>query len=101
MSKILVTGGAGFIGSHCCVELLEGGYDVVVMDNLCNSKLESIHRIETITGKTVTFYQTDYWTHRVPHRFSQSTKLTRSFILQDSRRWANPWESRWNIITTT
>lgn len=59
MSKILVTGGAGFIGSHCCVELLEGGYDVVVMDNLCNSKLESIHRIETITGKTVTFYQTD------------------------------------------
>lgn len=59
MGKILVTGGAGFIGSHCCVELLNSGYEVVVMDNLCNSKRESIARIEKITGKQVTFYQTD------------------------------------------
>ena len=56
---ILVTGGAGYIGSHTCVELLEAGYDVVVVDNLSNSKRESLERIESITGKAVTFYRAD------------------------------------------
>ena len=59
MGKILVTGGAGFIGSHTCVELLNAGYEVVVVDNLCNSKKESIKRIEQITGKSVKFYEAD------------------------------------------
>lgn len=59
MCKILVTGGAGFIGSHTCVELLESGYEVIIMDNLCNSKEESVHRIEQITGKKIKFYKTD------------------------------------------
>ena len=49
MSTILVTGGAGYIGSHTCVELLEAGYDVVVVDNLCNSSKESLKRVEQIT----------------------------------------------------
>lgn len=56
---ILVTGGAGYIGSHTCVELLNAGYKVIVVDNLCNSSEESIHRVEKITGKNVTFYQAD------------------------------------------
>jgi UDP-glucose 4-epimerase len=56
---ILVTGGAGFIGSHTCVELLNGGYDVVVADNLVNSNRESLERVERITGKRVAFYETD------------------------------------------
>ena len=51
MSTILVTGGAGFIGSHTCVELLESGYDVVVIDNLSNAYEESLKRVEKITGK--------------------------------------------------
>lgn len=59
MSTILVTGGAGFIGSHTCVELLEAGYDVVVVDNLSNSSRESIKRVEKITGKTIKFYEAD------------------------------------------
>ena len=59
MGKILVTGGAGFIGSHTCVEFLERGYEVVVLDNLSNSKEESIRRIEQITGKHVKFYRAD------------------------------------------
>lgn len=59
MCKILVTGGAGFIGSHTCVELLESGYEVIILDNLCNSKEESVNRIEQITGKKVKFYKTD------------------------------------------
>ena len=57
--KILVTGGAGYIGSHTCVELLNNGYDVVVVDNLCNSNKESLNRVKTITGKEVVFYQQD------------------------------------------
>lgn len=56
---ILVTGGAGFIASHTNVELLQEGYDVIVMDNLCNSSKESIQRVEKITGRKIKFYQTD------------------------------------------
>ena len=59
MSKVLVTGGTGFIGSHTCVELLENGYDIIIMDNLSNSKRESVERIEKVSGKTVKFYKTD------------------------------------------
>ena len=57
--KILVTGGAGFIGSHTVVELQEAGYDVVVMDNLSNSSEKSLERVQKITGKAVPFYKAD------------------------------------------
>ncbi|MGI6217684.1 MAG: SDR family NAD(P)-dependent oxidoreductase, partial [Coriobacteriales bacterium] len=56
---ILVTGGTGFIGSHTCVELVEQGYDVVVADNLSNSKEEPLNRIEKITGTRPRFYNVD------------------------------------------
>lgn len=56
---ILVTGGAGYIGSHTCVELLSAGYEVVVVDNLCNSKIESLNRLKQLTGKDLAFYKTD------------------------------------------
>ncbi|MBF0259309.1 MAG: UDP-glucose 4-epimerase GalE [Desulfamplus sp.] len=57
--KILVTGGAGYIGSHTCVELIKNGWDVIAVDNLCNSSFEAIKRVESITGKTVKFHQAD------------------------------------------
>lgn len=57
--KILLTGGAGYIGSHTCVELLSSGYDVVVVDNLNNSSRESINRVEKISGKSISFYEID------------------------------------------
>ena len=56
---VLVTGGMGYIGSHTCVELLEQGMDVVIVDNLVNSSAEAGRRVEQITGKSVTFYQID------------------------------------------
>ena len=56
---ILVAGGAGYIGSHTCVELLKEGYEVVVVDNLYNSSEEALKRVEQITGKTVKFYEAD------------------------------------------
>lgn len=59
MATILVTGGTGYIGSHTCVELLNAGYDVVIMDNLYNSSEEVLKRIEKITGKKVKFYKVD------------------------------------------
>ena len=56
---VLVTGGAGYIGSHACVELLKAGFQVLVVDNLANSKTESLSRVQQITGKALQFYQAD------------------------------------------
>ena len=57
--RILVAGGAGYIGSHTCLVLLEAGHEVVVADNLCNSKEESLRRVQELTGKPITFYKAD------------------------------------------
>ena len=57
--KVLVTGGAGYIGSHTCVELVEAGYTPIVVDNLCNSSAKSLERVKEITGQDIPFYQGD------------------------------------------
>ena len=57
--SILVSGGAGYIGSHTCVELIQAGYEIVVADNLVNSSEESLRRVEKITGKKVPFVKTE------------------------------------------
>lgn len=57
--KILVTGGAGYIGSHTCLELLEENHEVIVVDNLSNASAESLRRVESLTGKKIRFYQVD------------------------------------------
>jgi len=59
MKRILVTGGAGYIGSHTVVELLDAGYEVVVVDNLSNSSIESLKRVQELTGKLLVFHQVD------------------------------------------
>ncbi|MBN3852523.1 UDP-glucose 4-epimerase GalE [Paraburkholderia sp. Ac-20340] len=73
---ILVTGGAGFIGSHTCVELLNGGFDVVAVDNLVNSREESLARVERITGKPVAFYNADVRDAQALTRIFEAHKIT-------------------------
>ena len=72
---ILVTGGAGYIGSHTCVELLNAGYDVVIIDNLYNSNQKAVDRIEEITGKKVKFYPDDMMDHAAVKRVFDENKI--------------------------
>ncbi len=72
---ILVTGGAGYIGSHTCVELLNEGYSVVVVDNLCNSSRKAIDRVEEITGKPVTFYEADLLDREAMNRIFDAEQI--------------------------
>ena len=73
--KILVTGGTGFIGSHTCVELLNSGYDVVIIDNLSNSKREVADYIEKITNKSVTFYEGDVCDKKILRKIFKENKI--------------------------
>ena len=59
MAHILVTGGAGFIGSHTCVEILEAGHELTVVDNLSNSKREALRRVEELTAQKINFFKVD------------------------------------------
>ena len=76
MENVLVTGGAGYIGSHTCVELLNSGYNVVVFDNLSNSSRESLARVEKITGKKSSFTKPTCATEPPWKRFSPKTRST-------------------------
>lgn len=73
--NILVTGGAGYIGSHTCVELLDAGYDIVILDNFSNSKPESLRRIKEITGKGFKFYEVDLLNKEAVERIFEENKI--------------------------
>lgn len=73
--NVLVTGGAGYIGSHACVELIELGYDVIVVDNLCNSSKEAIFRVERITGVSIRFYEMDVRNEEDLSQIFESNKI--------------------------
>ena len=72
---VLVTGGAGYIGSHTCVELLNAGKEVVVIDNLCNSCEEALERVKKITGKELTFYQADLLDRKAVEEVFEKEKI--------------------------
>ena len=74
--KILVTGGTGYIGSHTCVELLNSGYEVIIVDNLVNSKRDVVDKIEKITGKKVKFYENDVCSKEALRKiFEENSKI--------------------------
>ena len=80
---ILVTGGAGYIGSHTVIELQNAGYDVVVLDNLANSSEKSLDRVAQITGKKCLSIKQISWTERLWRIFLQKKKLMPAYISQD------------------
>ncbi|MDY6523958.1 UDP-glucose 4-epimerase GalE [Acinetobacter faecalis] len=75
MAKVLVTGGAGYIGSHTCVELLNAGHDVVVLDNLSNSSKEALNRVQTLTSKSLDFVEGDILDQTVLDQIFRSHKI--------------------------
>ena len=77
MKNILVTGGAGYIGSHTCIELMSAGYNVIIVDDLSNSKKIAVDRIEQISGKRLPFIKRVFLTVLLLMRFLQITKLMR------------------------
>lgn len=87
--SVLVTGGAGYIGSHTCVKLLEAGYDVVVLDNLSNSSPKAIGRVEEITGKKIRFYECDILDKEGMRAIFHENTID-SVILCRARRLVNP-----------
>ena len=102
MSTVLVTGGNGYIGSHTVISLHENGYDVVIADNLSNSKMEVQNRLEKITGKRFKFYNVDCCDIDALRKVFEENKkrLTRSFTLPVLRQSVNQLRSLWITIQT-
>ena len=102
---ILVTGGAGYIGSHTCVELLNAGYEVVVLDNLCNSSEKSLDRVEALTGKKVTFYKGDILDRDILNEIFEKEQIDSCIhfagLKAVGESVAKPWEYYNNNVTGT
>ena len=87
--NILLTGGAGYIGSHTIIELDKAGHSVVVVDNLVNSKPEALNRVAKIIGKTVPFVEADIRDRQAMDKLLPTTRLTLLSTLQDLKPLAN------------
>jgi len=81
MAKILVTGGAGYIGSHACIELLNAGHEVIVLDNLSNSSEESLKRVQKLANKSLIFVQGDIRDGNVLDQLFKNYNIKLLFIL--------------------
>ena len=102
---ILVTGGAGYIGSHTCVELLDAGYDVVVLDNLSNASEKSLDRVKDLTGKAVKFYKGDILDREILNKIFKEEKIDSCIhfagLKAVGESVAKPWEYYNNNIAGT
>ena len=102
---ILVTGGAGYIGSHTCVELQNAGYEVVVLDNLSNSSEKALERVKAITGKDIKFYKGDILDRDILHKIFTEEKIDSCIhfagLKAVGESVAKPWEYYNNNIAGT
>ena len=103
--NVLVTGGAGYIGAHTCIELLESGHEVVVIDNLCNSNPKSLQRVEQLTGKKVKFYEGDVRDEALLTSIFQENKIDCVIhfagLKAVGESVAKPWEYYDNNLNST
>ena len=103
--RILVTGGAGYIGSHTCLALLEQGHEVVVFDNLYNASEESLKRVKQLTGKDITFYKADMLDRDAMEKIFDAEKIDAVIhfagLKAVGESVAKPWEYYHNNITGT
>ena len=103
--KVLVTGGAGYIGSHTCLELLQSGYEVVVVDNLCNSNPKSLERVEALTGKKLCFYEGDVRDEALLQKIFQENEICSVIhfagLKAVGESVAMPWEYYDNNLNST
>lgn len=103
--NILVTGGAGYIGSHTCLELLESGYGVVVIDNLCNSNAKSLERVQALTGKSLRFYEGDVRDEALLRKIFAENEIACVIhfagLKAVGESVAKPWEYYDNNLNTT
>ena len=98
--SILVTGGAGFIGSHTCVELLNSGYDVAVVDNLYNASEKALERVKEITGKEVGFYKVDIRDREGLNKVFDKENVEAVITLRGLRQWESPYRNLLNTMRT-
>lgn len=97
---ILITGGAGYIGSHTCVELLNNNYKIIVVDNLSNSSIESLNRVKEITGKQFEFYKENVLNREKMNEIFWKITLKRLYILRGLKQWENLPQHHLHIIIT-
>ena len=96
--SILVSGGAGYIGSHTCVELIHAGYDIVIADNLVNSSREAVRRVEEIVGKPIPFVEVDLCDAAgVETLFAQHPDIQAVIHLPRSSLWGRACVNLWSI----
>ncbi len=98
--NVLVTGGAGYIGSHTCVELIEAGYTPIVIDNLSNSNPESLRRVAEITGKNVAFIEGDVRDESLLEKIFSEYEISCAIHFAGLKAVGNPLPSRWNTTRT-
>ena len=99
--NILVTGGAGFIGSHTLVELAAAGHETVVIDNLCNSSRKSLERVTELTGKEIPFYEIDIRDREGLNRVMNAHHFDAIIHFAGLKAVAKAWKSLGNITKTT
>lgn len=103
--NVLVTGGAGYIGSHTCLELLKSGYGVVVIDNLCNSNAKSLERVQDLAGKSLCFYEGDVRDELLLHRIFAENEIGCVIhfagLKAVGESVAKPWEYYDNNLNST